>query len=229
MIKVAASWSGGKDSCLACYEAIREGYEVSYLVNTISREFRRVRFHGTEAGLVQKQAQAVGIPLLQKETSGDDYERDFKEAIRSVIQEGVRGVAFGDIRLDRNRQWAEKICKELGVRAIEPLWGRSSAQVLRSFVEAGFEATVVCTQANLLGEEWVGRKLDKEFIEELVGRKEIDACGENGEYHTLVTDGPLFKKRIEICQSRKLMRNGYWFLDIRTYRLVGKAHSASGR
>ena len=221
-VKVVASWSGGKDSSLSCYKAICEGYDVCYLLNTISEEYRRVRFHGMEETLIRMQAQAVGIPLLQKATTADGYEEEFKDAIRDVIAEGLGGVVFGDIHLPNGREWAEKICRDLGVQAIEPLWGCSPEEILSEFIESGFEATVVCTQGDLLGEEWVGRRVDKAFLKDILECKDVDPCGENGEYHTLVTNGPLFKKRVEIVESEKVLRSGYWFLDIREYRLAQK-------
>lgn len=220
MGNVIASWSGGKDSCLAFYKALCEGYKVSSLINTVSVEFRRVRFHGIESTLIQKQAQAISIPLLQRETTGERYEQEFKETLREATD--IEGVVFGDIHLQHCREWAEKICGELGVKAIEPLWGRSPEDILLDFIDAGFEAIVVSTQASLLGKEWIGRKLDKEFLEDIRKCKNIDACGENGEFHTFVTDGPLFKKRINISESQKVLRDGYWFLDIRKYQLLQK-------
>ncbi len=223
MSKVIASWSGGKDSCLACYKAMLKGCKVSYLVNTISQEFRRVRFHGTQDILIQKQAGAIGIPLLQRETTACGYEAEFKETLGSVIPEGIDGVVFGDIHLQHCLQWAKKICGELGVGAIEPLWGLSPDEILLDFIDSGFEAIVVSAQANLLGKEWIGRRLDKAFLEDIKEYKDIDACGENGEYHTFVTDGPLFRERIDICEFQKVLIDGYWFLDIRKYQLLHKA------
>ncbi len=214
-----SSWSGGKDSCLAVYKAKREGYDISYLFNTISREFKRVRFHGIEAGLIQTQAQVMGIPILQVETTPDGYEQEFKEAVRRLLPGGVSGMVFGDIHLQHCLEWAEKICGELGLRLVEPLWGRNPEEILLEFIDSGFEAIIVSTQASLLGEEWIGRRLDMEFLKDLRAYKHIDPCGENGEYHTLVVDGPLFKKKIRILKSRPVKMEGYWFLDIMDYRL----------
>jgi len=224
MSKVIVSWSGGKDSCLACYQAMRLGYTVSYLLNTISQEYKRVRFHGIKDTLVQAQSHALGIPLLQRETTAEGYEQEFKDTINHVIPEGIEGVVFGDIYMNM-REWADNICGDLGVQAIEPLCGRNSEEILLDFIDLGFEAIVIATQANILGEEWIGRKLDKGFLEDIRRYKPIDVCGENGEYHTLVTDGPLFRQRIKICESEKLLRDGYWFLDIRKYQLFQKVAS----
>ena len=221
MKEIVASWSGGKDSCLATYKALQSGYKVSYLANTISREYRRVRFHGIKDTLVQAQSQAIGTPLLQKETTADGYEQEFKDVISNVIPEGIEGVVFGDI-YPHMREWADKICSDLGIQAIEPLCGRNSEEILLDFIESGFEAIIVATQANFLSEGWLGRKLDGEFLEDIRRYKHIDVCGENGEYHSLVIDGPIFKQRIDIKESRKILRGGYWFLDIRDYQLLKK-------
>jgi len=204
-----ASWSGGKDSCLACYQAIRQGYNISHLVNFISQEFQRVSFHGTEARLIQLQSQAIGIPLLQKETTWDGYEREFKEAVRSLIPSGVTGMVFGDIYLPEHKDWVERVCRELGIEAVEPLWGRNTSEVLANFTDSGFEAIIVSAKAKLIDRKWVGYRLDGGFTSHLSDLG-IDTCGENGEYHTLVVDGPIFKSRIEITQSETC-----------TYRFVG--------
>lgn len=213
------SWSGGKDGCLAGYEAIRQGYKVSYLVNFVFKGLRRVCFHGTEAKLIQLQSQAMGISLLQKETTLDEYEQEFKQTVRSLIPGGVTGMIFGDIYLLGHENWAERICSELGIEALEPLWGRSTEEIIGNFIDCGFEAIIVAAQAQLIGREWVGRRVDIEFIEYLKD-KGIDIYGENGEYHTLVVDGPIFNNKIEITQSRTINRDGYWFLDTPGYRLV---------
>jgi diphthine-ammonia ligase len=119
-----SSWSGGKDSCLAAYLALGQGYKISHLVNFISQEFKRVSFHGTEAKLIQLQSQAIGIPLLQKQTTWEEYEQEFKEAVQSLLPQGIKGMVFGDIYLDEHKEWVERVCGELGIAAIEPLWGK---------------------------------------------------------------------------------------------------------
>ncbi len=212
------SWSGGKDSCFACYQAILAGYDVSHLVNFISQEYRRVRFHGTEARLIRMQAEAIDISLLQKETTPDGYEQEFKETVRSLIPKGIEGMIFGDIYLEEHKEWTERVCREIGIETIEPLWGKDREVLLLEFIDAGFEARIISAQSNLLDEKWIGRKVDRDFLKYLK-ENNIDACGENGEYHTLVTDGPLFKKKIEITKSNSIRRDGYWFLDTLEYSL----------
>jgi len=212
------SWSGGKDSCFACYEAMRQGYSVSHLVNFISEEFQRVSFHGTEAKLIQLQSQAISIPLLQKETTWDGYEQEFKDAVTSLIPGGVKGMVFGDICLEEHKDWAERVCRDLGIEAIEPLWGKSTEQILSSFIDEGFEAVIVSAKCELINEDWIGRRVDKAFVKYLK-RKNIEICGENGEYHTLVTNGPIFTRRIRLMESRTITRDNYWFLDAVKYQL----------
>jgi len=212
------SWSGGKDSCFACYRAICRGYDISYLVNFISKEYKRVSFHGTEDKLIQLQAEALGLPLLQKETTGNGYEQEFKEAVQSLIPNGVKGMIFGDIYLQEHKDWVKRVCGELGIEAVEPLWEEEPERILLDFIDAGFEAIIVSAKANLFGKEWIGQKIDRDFFKYLK-ENSIDICGENGEYHTLVVDGPMFKKKIRITEKKSITREGYWFLDTVEYSL----------
>ena len=239
MRKVIASWSGGKDSCLACYKAINAGFEVRYLFNTISREFERVNFHGLSKDLLRSPAEAVLIPLYQIKTTPDGYTGEFKEAVDELIEkDGISGMVFGDIYLEEHKQWINEVCADLGIEPIMPLWGRKSEEVIGEFIDCGFKAVVVGVWTKNInnGEEWVGRRVDQEFVDYVKNYGNIDLCGENGEYHTLVTDGPLFKKRIEIFEPKKVYREqeydgkvyGNWFLDIKRFRVCHKI-SASHR
>jgi diphthine-ammonia ligase len=214
-----ASWSGGKDSCFACYQALAQGYKISHLVNFVSQQYQRVSFHGTDKRLIQLQSQAIGIPVFQKETTFGNYTEDFKNAIRTLLPGGIKGMVFGDIYNDQHLAWVEGVCAELGIEAVEPLWGKSTESILTGFIDAGFEAVIVSAKAQLIDEEWLGRVVDRDFINYLKSRN-VDLCGENGEYHTLVVGGPLFKRKIEITESRTIKREGYWFLDTIKYKLV---------
>lgn len=200
---------------------MQKGYNVSYLVNTVSVEFRRVGLHGVEDVLIQQQAEAIGIGLLQKAVVGANYEQEFKELLERK-RNNVGGVVFGDIYLEECRIRNEKMCRDLGLLTIEPLWGRKPVDILKDFIRCGFEALVVSTQANLLGKEWVGRRIDMTFLTDIRKLRYIDPCGENGEYHTFVTDGPIFKKKIAITKTGRLLRNGYLFLDIQEYNVIHK-------
>jgi len=209
----AVSWSGGKDSCFALYRAVLSGYRISHLVNFINKESKRVSFHGTEAKLIQSQAEAIDITLTQKETNGEQYEEKFKEAVRSLISEGVEGMIFGDIYLEEHKKWTKRVCEDLEIKAVEPLWGKDPEKILIDFINAGFEAIIISAKSELFGEKWIGKKVDEFFLNYLKNNS-IDLCGENGEYHTLVSDGPFFKKKIKINKARSIMKDNYWFLDI---------------
>ena len=217
----AVSWSGGKDSCMALQQALNKGLKISHIVNFISENPKKVRFHGTDANLIQLQSQAMGIPLFQKVTSWEEYERDFKAGVSELKPAGLKGMVFGDIYLDVHLQWVERVCAEIGIDAVEPLWHMDTGELLKEFIKLGFKSVVICAKADLIEQKWLGRTIDNEFMQYLV-QKGVDPCGENGEYHTLVIDGPLFKRRIELIESRSYEREGYYLLDIPRYRLSDK-------
>jgi len=221
MNQVFVSWSGGKDSCFACYQAVGNGLKVRYLANMVTEDGKRSWTHGQSAELLQAQARAIGIPLLQRQTTMADYEARFKDLLLSLKQDGVRGGVFGDIDIEEHRQWIERVCHEAGIIPHLPLWGQSQDKVLKNFIDSGFEAVVVAVKADLLGEEWLGKKVDPDFLWRLSGLN-IQPCGEAGEYHTFVTDGPLFKQRVEILESNKVFREGCWFLEILKFELKTK-------
>lgn len=220
--KVIATWSGGKDSCFAAYKAVKAGFTLTALANTISQDYKRVRFHGLEARMIQLQAQALGVPLLQAETTAQHYEEEFIANLQRGMTPQVRGVIFGDIHLQNCFSWAQSVCTKLGIEAIEPLFGQSPQNLLLDFIASGFEAVIVSTQASILGQEWVGRRIDASFYDDITLLSGVDPCGENGEYHTLVVDGPLFKQKIGLKKPAKVLRDGYWFLDIQDYALCPK-------
>lgn len=224
-----ATWSGGKDSCFALYKAQQKGFEISYMANTISHDYRRVRFHGLPAKIITMQSEALSIPLLQKETNPETYERQFIANLQQgASTKHIDVVVFGDIHLKDCLQWAQSVCQKLGVEAFEPLWQMKQDQILRDFIKAGFVAIIVSTQAELLGPEWIGRQIDDAFVKDIQKLPHIDPCGENGEYHTLVVDGPIFNKRLEIVKAKPTKKSGYWFLDIQDFYLTDKKASSSG-
>jgi diphthine-ammonia ligase len=221
-MNVVSSWSGGKDSCLACYKAIQNGYQVGQLLNFISREYKRCCFHGVEADLLALQAERIGIPLIQREVSPDmeQYEIEFKSAVSEMKERGIQGMVFGDVYLDEHKDWVERVCKDLEIAPIEPLWNHSPSDIVEEFIDLGFKAIIVSCKADLLGKDFIGKYIDKDLVQEL-RMKNICPCGENGEFHTFVVDGPMFKKRIEIVESEPLLREGFWthwFLDIKGYQ-----------
>ena len=217
MHRVFASWSGGKDSCFACYQAKVSRLEVRYLVNMVTEDGKRSWTHGLSTELLQMQSQAVGIPLIQRRTTMADYEVKFKDTLLALKQGGIEGGVFGDIDLEQHRQWIEGVCQQADITPHLPLWGQSQKKILSDFIALGLEAVVVVARADLFGEEWLGRRIDLDFLShlsELKRTNDIQLCGEAGEYHTFVTDGPLFKQRIEILETSKVLREGRWFLEI---------------
>lgn len=225
-MEVLSSWSGGKDSSLALYKLIEGGYKVKYLLNFISEESGRCCFHGIDGGLLRLQAESLGIPLIQKALSNDmkKYEEGFKEAVSEIKPKGVSAMVFGDIYLDEHKHWVERVCKDIGIIPLEPLWNIPAPRLAEEFIDLGFKALVVSCKADLLGEDFVGEYFDRNMLKEFK-KKDICPCGENGEFHTLVTDGPIFKKRIEILESKPLLKDGFWkhwSLDIRKFKLTDK-------
>ena len=225
MHQVFTSWSGGKDSCLACYLAANDGLKVRYLANTVTEDGERSRSHGLPAEVLQVQSRAIGIPLVQRRTTWDNYETEFKSMLRTFKQDGIDGGVFGDIDFNAHREWIDRVCQEVDITPHFPLWEQNQDKIMREFIELGFEAVVVATKADLLGEEWLGRRVDLDFIrqlDELRETKDITPCGEAGEYHTLVIDDPLFKERIEILETKKILRDEHWFLEILKSELRAK-------
>ena len=223
MEQVFVSWSGGKDSCLAGYLAMKDGIEVRYLANTVSEDGQISRSHGLSAEVLRLQSQAIGIPLIQQKTRQDSYETDFKTMLSSLKQKGITGGVFGDIDFNPHREWLDRVCGDAGITPHYPLWLQPQDKIMRDFVELGFETVVVATKADLLGREWLGRKVDLAFIKDLAALgKNITPCGEAGEYHTLVIDGPMFKQRLEILEAAKVLRDGRWFFEIQKSKLRQK-------
>lgn len=222
MHQVFTSWSGGKDSCFACYLASASGLKVCYLVNMITEDGKRSWTHGLSTQLLQMQSQAIGIPLIQRQTTMANYETEFNGMLLALKEEGIGGGLFGDIDIDEHRQWIERVCNGVDITPYLPLWGQSQETILRDFINSGFEAIIVVARADLFGEEWLGRKVDLNLLSELKQRFDTQLCGEAGEYHTFVTDGPLFNQRIEILETSKVLREGHWFLEISNYELRSK-------
>jgi diphthine-ammonia ligase len=128
--------------------------------------------------------------------------------------QGISAGVFGDIDFNEHRIWIDRVCSDMGIKPYYPLWEENQNKLLMDFIKAGFVSVVVATRADLLGEEWLGRKIDLKFLEDLGRLKDITPCGEAGEYHSLVIDGPLFKKRLEITGTEKIFKDKHWFLKI---------------
>lgn len=210
-----ASWSGGKDSCLACYLAIKKGMKISHLLHFD----RPNNLHGVDPAMIRLQAELAGIPIVQRKVASEDFEREFKKTVGELAKNGTRGMVFGDIYLEPHKEWVDRTCGELGIEPIEPLWGMKTENIMKDFINQGFETIVASGDQKLIDKKYIGRKMDSDFIEYLKS-KNLDVCGENGEFHTFVTSGPLFQGRIEITDSAITSRDGFCFLDVRKYEVV---------
>ena len=160
-MKVFSSWSGGKECALATYEAISQGHEVLYLLNFISENGERSRSHGTKAGVLALQAEAIGIPLVQVKTSWEGYEQNFKKAVGELKDKGIEGGVFGDIDLEEHREWVEKVCGEVGIKAFLPLWGAKPEKLIDELLTLKFRAMVVATR---LDENFLGKEQKKYYV-----------------------------------------------------------------
>jgi len=220
-VRAACSWSGGKDSCLALHAALGRGIEVTKLLNFVSAETLRGAFHGIEGALMRAQAERIGIPLTQKPTTPDmtSYEAEFKEAVRAELAHGVTHMILGDIYLPEHANWVERVCGEVGIVPISPLWNRPPRSVVDEFCALGFKAVIASCKADILDSSYPGRVLDSAMAEDFA-RRGICPCGEHGEYHTFVVDGPLFREPVRLLRTRTVTRDGFWrhhFLDIREF------------
>jgi len=214
-VKAFVSWSGGKDSCLSCYEAMQsKDIEVSYLLNMISEDGERSRSHGISSDLLRLQAEAIGISVIQRKTSRKTYEKEFKKAISCFKKENIMAGVFGDIDVQEHRDWIERVCNELGIKPVFPLWKKKRKKIMERFIEPGFQAIIVAVNSEFLGEDWLGRRLDKEFLKDIENLGNVDICGENGEYHSFVYNGPIFRKQVRFAEDKKTLREKNWFLEL---------------
>jgi uncharacterized protein (TIGR00290 family) len=213
------SWSGGKDSCLALYRAISAGARPAALLTMLDQSGARSRSHGLTVDVLHAQAASLGIPLITRAASWDEYEPAFIAALRELRETGIKAGVFGDIDLQAHREWEQKVCAAAGITAHLPLWQTPRQELLDEFLALGFEALVIVTKDDPLGGRYLGRALDAALIREFE-REGIDLSGEAGEYHTVVTGGPTFAQALQLRAGERVSRSGYWLLDV---QVVGPA------
>jgi diphthine-ammonia ligase len=212
---ICCSWSGGKDSCLALYRALSasDRPRLVCLLAMFTEDGRRSRSHGLAREVLEAQANAIGVPLLTASASWDEYEMAFIDLLRQAKDRGAYTAVFGDIDIPRHRQWEENVCRQAGLSASLPLWQHDRMALLDEWWAAGFEARIVVARAGLVDRSYLGRVLDRQVASELTATG-VDACGENGEFHTLVTAGPLFRRPLEIQLRDQLLKSDCWFQDL---------------
>jgi len=213
---IILSWSSGKDSAWALYTLQNDpDFEVVGLVTTVNREHTRVAMHGVREALLQQQADAAGLPLhtldLPYPCSNDEYE-SIMQAFVSVMQDNdIRHIAFGDLFLEDIRAYREKQMQGTGIQPVFPLWEIPTQQLARTMIASGLEAHITCVDPAQLSADFAGRRFDHTLLNDLPGN--IDPCGENGEFHTCVTAGPMFKHAINIKPGDIVERDNFVFAD----------------
>jgi uncharacterized protein (TIGR00290 family) len=217
MTPVLMSWSGGKDSCVALRALQRSGdHEVVGLVTTVTRDYDRISMHGVRRTLLARQAQALGLPLhevfIEASASNDDYEAAMEKTLGAQRALGVETVAFGDLYLADIRAYRDRMMADNGMRALYPVWGRDTGAFARDFIADGFRAVIVCVDLSVLDAAFAGRAIDAELLSDLPPG--IDPCGENGEFHTFVFDGPNFAQPVDITVGERVIREGFCFCDL---------------
>jgi uncharacterized protein (TIGR00290 family) len=188
------SWSGGKDSMLALHRALDDDYRVEALLAMFDETGERSRSHAIPPALMRAQAAALGIPLVMRSASWQDYEAVFSEQLRTFAAAGVTHALFGDIDLQAHRDWEERVCASAGLTAVLPLWHEDRLSLAQDILALGYRARVVCVDGRWLDASFCGREYDAGFIASLPSG--VDTCGENGEFHTFVFDGPRFARPV---------------------------------
>jgi uncharacterized protein (TIGR00290 family) len=207
------SWSGGKDSCLALYRGIQMGGVPKALFTMLTEDGKRSRSHGLPRELIERQAQSLGVPLVCESSSWEEYEDHFLSALETFKQQGIECGVFGDIDLEGHLEWVERVCSAANMIAFEPLWQENRSRLLTELLHIGFQATIVAVKADILDSDFLGKVIDEEVIAGLA-RTGIDPSGEEGEYHTMVTNGPIFSFPVQIQHGDRILQDGYCFLDI---------------
>ncbi len=216
-MKTCLSWSGGRDSMMMLH-TLRDGpQEVEGLLTTFSLADRRMMMHGVPIDLVEKQVQSLGISFypvfFEEPVSNENYEETMSVAIRQLERDGFTAMGFGDLFLEDIRKYREKQMAQTKLSPIFPLWGRSTSEFAMEFIHKGYKAKIVCVDGDQLDSSFLGRDYDKQFLEDLPDL--VDPCGENGEFHSFVYDGPLFKNAVSFdAKGHYIKYNRFHYLDL---------------
>jgi uncharacterized protein (TIGR00290 family) len=216
--KVLFTWGGGKDSAMALYELkITNSYEISALLTTITEDYDRVSMHGVRSILIERQAESLGIPVekihITRNSSDEEYEAEMRSKLMTYRSQGISSVVFGDIFLEDLRKYREENLSKIGMKGVFPLWKRDTTELANMFIDLGFNAVITCVDSEVLNKTFVGREFDKQFLSELPST--VDPCGENGEFHSFVYDGPIFQMKILHSKGEVILRdNRFYFCDL---------------
>jgi uncharacterized protein (TIGR00290 family) len=210
-------WSGGKDSAMALQTLLQQNeFHIAALLTTVTEGYERISMHGVRRELLERQAQSIGLPLhevrIPPQCVNPIYEARMEEALRIHFEKGVRKVAFGDIFLEDLRAYREKNLARIGMTAIFPVWKRDTRELIRAFHAYRFRAVAICVDSKVLDPSFAGRELDESFFRDLPPH--ADPCGENGEFHTFVFDGPIFQSPIPVRTGEIVNRDGFIFSDL---------------
>lgn len=209
------AWSGGKDCTLAMHEIKKlDQYSIAALFSTISEQNERVSMHGTPRKLLETQARSLGYPLdvvaIPDHCTEDTYRETMQRSMQDWLDRGVTGVVFGDIFLEVIRAYRERNLSQIGLKAIFPLWGRDTKTLSQNFINLGYRAIISCMDTKQLNRSFAGREYDRSLLDELP--QSVDPCGENGEFHTFVYEGPVFSKRVNFRRGQIQGKQGRFYL-----------------
>jgi len=207
------SWSGGKDSCLALYRAIQDGGKPIFLLTILSEDGLTSHSHALPKSLIEAQAKSLGLQPVFRSASWHQYQEEFILALHEFKKAGMEVGVFGDIDVDAHREWVRRVCGVAGIVPIHPLWKRNRRELLQEFIGLGFRAQIVVINEKKLHKNFLGKTIEAQTITEM-DKVGIDPSGELGEYHTVVTDGPIFSSRVEIKIGGEEHHEGYWFLKV---------------
>jgi uncharacterized protein (TIGR00290 family) len=202
----AISWSGGKDSC-AAYHRARDAYDIVAAITMFNEDGSRSRSHGLRPEIIAAQVERLGLASVTQRCDWDSYDMAFDRALAQVASAGVTHVIFGDILFDEHREWAERMSRGRDLVAVEPLWRQSTTDLYRDFLASGTRARIVTVRSSKLDESFLGRDLADNLLDDFLAR-DVDPCGERGEYHTVVTSCAAFSHPLRVRAVGRAVRSG---------------------
>jgi diphthine-ammonia ligase len=224
--RAAVSWSGGKDSCAALHRT-HPHYDVVAMVTMCDEMSARSRSHGLRPEVLDAQAARLGLRRVSRGCAWPTYDAAFRDALGELVRDGITHVIFGDILFEEHRRWAEEMCAPCGLTAVEPLFGSSTTTLFEEWTASGADAIIVTARAEFFDATWLGRSLRREMLAELT-RLGVDPCGERGEYHTVVTNSPLFSRPLTLETGARVERSGCWAMDLTLSRVVKVSDTLGG-